>query len=96
MQRFSYLSCFGAFVVAAPFFYCIGYVIYVHGQVRASKTIHKWLIDSVTGATLRYVDGHSSTYLLNLLVLRWLDSTPTGRIITRCTQDIRSGKILTL
>ena len=29
-------------------------------------------------------------HVLNLTLSRWLDVTPVGRIITRCTQDINS------
>lgn len=32
----------------------------------------------------------SAEVIDHLLVLRWLDVTPTSRIITRCTQDIQS------
>jgi len=45
----------------------------VYGQLRASKVIHKTLIDSVLRAPLR-----------------WLDVTPTSRIIARVTNDIRA------
>ncbi|KAF8201224.1 P-loop containing nucleoside triphosphate hydrolase protein [Mycena galopus ATCC 62051] len=49
------------------------YLLYMLGIIRASKSIHRDLIDSVLGTTLR-----------------WLDTTPTSRVITRCTQDIRA------
>lgn len=29
------------------------------------------------------------------LLNRWLDKTPTSRVITRCTQDIRTSKLTT-
>ncbi|KAH9041259.1 hypothetical protein EDB85DRAFT_1921835 [Lactarius pseudohatsudake] len=51
----------------------LGYSVYVYGAVRASRTIHRTLIESVLGTTLR-----------------WLDTTPTSRVITRVTQDIRA------
>ncbi|KAJ3833329.1 hypothetical protein F5878DRAFT_646030 [Lentinula raphanica] len=41
--------------------------------IRASSSIHKELIASIFGTTLR-----------------WLDTTPTSRVIARCTQDIRA------
>ncbi|KAJ3004747.1 hypothetical protein NUW54_g4666 [Trametes sanguinea] len=44
---------------------------YVFGSLRAARIIHKQLITSVLGTTLR-----------------WLDKTPTARIIARCTEDI--------
>lgn len=33
------------------------------------------------------------TFLQALTFCRWLDQTPTSRIITRCTQDIQAGKL---
>lgn len=68
-----YLAVFSTFIIAGVVTYTIAYIVYVYGCIKASRTIHNWLIESMTGATLR-----------------WLDSTPTGRIITRCTQDIRA------
>ncbi|KAH8977506.1 hypothetical protein EDB92DRAFT_772241 [Lactarius akahatsu] len=54
-------------------FYTAGFAVYTFGALRASRTIHRILIDSVLGTSLR-----------------WLDTTPTSRIITRVTQDIRA------
>ncbi|TFK76776.1 hypothetical protein BDN72DRAFT_873327 [Pluteus cervinus] len=34
----------------------IGYLIFVYGQVRASRTIHRLLIDAILGTTLRWLD----------------------------------------
>ncbi|KAF8883986.1 P-loop containing nucleoside triphosphate hydrolase protein [Infundibulicybe gibba] len=42
------------------------YVVYIFGTLRASRSVHKQLIESVLGTTLR-----------------WLDTTPTSRVITR-------------
>ncbi|KAG1858585.1 hypothetical protein C8R48DRAFT_775022 [Suillus tomentosus] len=50
-----------------------GWLPVLSGSMRASRTIHKKLVQSVLGTTLR-----------------WLDTTPTSRVITRCTQDIRA------
>ncbi|KAE9400658.1 P-loop containing nucleoside triphosphate hydrolase protein [Gymnopus androsaceus JB14] len=50
-----------------------GYVVFLFGMMRSSRSIHKQLVQSVLGTTWR-----------------WLDTTPTSRVITRCTQDIRS------
>ena len=60
-------------------------------MLRASRTIHAKLIDSVFGSTFRFVNN-SLLELLRLIyyAYRWLDETPTGRIIARCTQDIRA------
>ncbi|KIK62964.1 hypothetical protein GYMLUDRAFT_259735 [Collybiopsis luxurians FD-317 M1] len=57
------------FVVVA---FSIGYVVYLFAVLRASRSIHKQLMQSVLGTTLR-----------------WLDTTPTSRVITRATQDMR-------
>ncbi|KAJ8473273.1 hypothetical protein ONZ51_g7973 [Trametes cubensis] len=46
---------------------------YVYGSTRAARIVHKQLVVSVLGTTLR-----------------WLDKTPTSRIIARCTQDINT------
>ncbi|KAH9166805.1 hypothetical protein EDB89DRAFT_2245995 [Lactarius sanguifluus] len=54
-------------------FYTAGFAVYTFGALRASRTIHRILIDSVLSTSLR-----------------WLDTTPTSRIITRVTQDIRA------
>ncbi|KZP30958.1 P-loop containing nucleoside triphosphate hydrolase protein [Athelia psychrophila] len=53
--------------------YTIGSTIWLYGTLRVSRSIHKELIDSVLGTTLR-----------------WLDKTPTSRVVTRTTQDIRA------
>ncbi|KAH9166021.1 hypothetical protein EDB89DRAFT_2115943 [Lactarius sanguifluus] len=68
-----YLTVYGLILLAATSCYSTGYGVYVYGAVRASRTIHRTLIESVLGTTLR-----------------WLDTTPTSRVITRVTQDIRA------
>ncbi|KAJ7768239.1 multidrug resistance-associated ABC transporter [Mycena metata] len=70
---FHYLGGFGCILLFALAVYCGSYLLYMLGIVRASRTIHRRLVDSVLGATLR-----------------WLDVTPTSRVIARCTQDIRA------
>ncbi|KAF9462732.1 P-loop containing nucleoside triphosphate hydrolase protein [Collybia nuda] len=47
------------------------------GALRASALLHKQLIDTILGTTLR-----------------WLDKTPTSRVITRVTQDITAGNLV--
>ncbi|KZT29509.1 P-loop containing nucleoside triphosphate hydrolase protein [Neolentinus lepideus HHB14362 ss-1] len=69
----SYLTIYVPILVAAITMYCIGYAFYYIGSIRASRDLHKKLIDSILGTTLR-----------------WLDKTPTSRVIARCTQDIRA------
>ncbi|GJE85927.1 multidrug resistance-associated ABC transporter [Phanerochaete sordida] len=68
-----YLTGYSLMLVVVLTCYTIGYVIFVYGALRASRTIHRDLVTSVLGTTLR-----------------WLDKTPTSRIITRCTQDIQA------
>ncbi|KAJ6598427.1 P-loop containing nucleoside triphosphate hydrolase protein [Mycena vulgaris] len=70
---FHYLGRYGGILLFALTMYCGSYLLYMLGIIRASRTIHRQLIDSVLGTTLR-----------------WLDVTPTSRIIARCTQDIRA------
>ncbi|KAH7910707.1 hypothetical protein BJ138DRAFT_73634 [Hygrophoropsis aurantiaca] len=68
-----YLAVYTLLLVLVSVAYSIGYALYYYGSMRASRTIHKSLIEAVLGTTLR-----------------WLDTTPTSRVITRCTQDIRA------
>ncbi|KAI6136946.1 hypothetical protein F5141DRAFT_1077700 [Pisolithus sp. B1] len=68
-----YLSVYGALLLLGSCLYIPGYILYYQGTLRASRAIHKKLVEAVLGTTLR-----------------WLDMTPTSRVITRCTQDIRA------
>ncbi|KAI5991472.1 hypothetical protein EDD15DRAFT_2275310 [Pisolithus albus] len=68
-----YLSVYGALLLLGACLYIPGYLLYYRGTLRASRAIHKRLVEAVLGTTLR-----------------WLDTTPTSRVITRCTQDIRA------
>ncbi|KAF9015463.1 ATP-binding cassette transporter [Cyathus striatus] len=68
-----YLGVYGALLLGSSIIYSVSYTVYMFGAIRASKTIHQQLIESVLGTTLR-----------------WLDTTPISRVITRCTQDIRA------
>ncbi|KAH9166801.1 hypothetical protein EDB89DRAFT_2245991 [Lactarius sanguifluus] len=68
-----HLTVYGLIILAATVSFTIGCGVYVFGALRASRTIHQTLIESVLSTTLR-----------------WLDTTPTSRIITRVTQDIRA------
>ncbi|KII93466.1 hypothetical protein PLICRDRAFT_35686 [Plicaturopsis crispa FD-325 SS-3] len=68
-----YLTVFVLIVLGMSIFYTISNSLFIYGSLRASRDIHRKLIDSIMGTTLR-----------------WLDITPASRIITRCTQDIRS------
>ncbi|THU88444.1 P-loop containing nucleoside triphosphate hydrolase protein [Dendrothele bispora CBS 962.96] len=68
-----YLGIYVSFLACAVVTYACGYMIFLYGGIRASRTIHGTLVQSVLGTTLR-----------------WLDTTPTSRVIARCTQDIRA------
>ncbi|KAI9431405.1 P-loop containing nucleoside triphosphate hydrolase protein, partial [Lactarius indigo] len=68
-----YLTVYGLILLATTTSYIVGLGVYTFGALRASRTIHRILIGTVLGTTLR-----------------WLDTTPTSRIITRVTQDIRA------
>ncbi|KZO93694.1 ATP-binding cassette transporter [Calocera viscosa TUFC12733] len=67
-----YIGIYSATVVCFMTLYCICFIAYTYGSIRAARTVHNQLRDTVLGSTLR-----------------WLDSTPVGRIISRFTQDIR-------
>ncbi|KAJ7367252.1 P-loop containing nucleoside triphosphate hydrolase protein [Mycena albidolilacea] len=68
-----HLSVFVAIVFVSSAALMTVFVYLVFGQLRASKVIHKNLIESVLSAPLR-----------------WLDVTPTSRIIARVTNDVRA------
>ncbi|KAF8213507.1 P-loop containing nucleoside triphosphate hydrolase protein [Mycena galopus ATCC 62051] len=70
---FYYLGIFSILLFTAMILYAISFIFYTFGVFRASKSIHKQLVESVLGTTLR-----------------WLDTTPTSRVIARCTVDIRT------
>ena len=36
--------------------YCAAYAVYIYGSIRASRSIHNQLSDSVLGTTLRWLD----------------------------------------
>ncbi|KAJ7264445.1 P-loop containing nucleoside triphosphate hydrolase protein [Mycena haematopus] len=67
------LSIFVAIVFTSTVSVGVVFIYFVFGQMRASKIIHKNLVDSVLSAPLR-----------------WLDITPTSRIIARVTNDVRA------
>ncbi|KAF9261735.1 hypothetical protein L218DRAFT_1001520 [Marasmius fiardii PR-910] len=67
-----HLSVYGTMLLFIILAYVFIFLIYLNAALRASRVIHKRLIESVLGTTMR-----------------WLDRTPTSRVITRCTQDIR-------
>jgi len=69
-----YLLVYCILLTGASVLYAMATSIFTFGSLRASRAIHRKLISSVLGTTLR-----------------WLDSTPTARVIARCTQDMQGG-----
>ncbi|KAG7095647.1 hypothetical protein E1B28_006369 [Marasmius oreades] len=67
-----HLSVYGTMLLFVIIAYVFVFFTYLNGALRASRVIHKQLVESILGTTMR-----------------WLDRTPTSRVITRCTQDIR-------
>ncbi|KAI9436510.1 hypothetical protein BJY52DRAFT_1230473 [Lactarius psammicola] len=54
-----YLTVYGLILLAVIISYSTGYAVYVFGTVRASKSIHRNLIEFVLGTTLRLLDTTS-------------------------------------
>ncbi|KAJ7630594.1 P-loop containing nucleoside triphosphate hydrolase protein [Roridomyces roridus] len=53
---FRYLGIYSSLLFAAMTIYAISYIFYTFGAFRASKTIHKQLVSSILGTTLRWLD----------------------------------------
>ncbi|KAF9469423.1 P-loop containing nucleoside triphosphate hydrolase protein [Collybia nuda] len=66
-----YLTGYIGLVLLMLFVFSCNQLILTMGALRASNLLHKRLINSILGTTLR-----------------WLDKTPTSRVITRVTQDV--------
>ncbi|THV06409.1 P-loop containing nucleoside triphosphate hydrolase protein [Dendrothele bispora CBS 962.96] len=66
-----YLTIYVLILLFGIITYSIAFVVYLFGSLRSSRSIHKQLVTSILGTTLR-----------------WLDTTPTSRVITRCTKDM--------
>ncbi|KAK7462805.1 hypothetical protein VKT23_020779 [Stygiomarasmius scandens] len=67
-----YITIYACILGFSTFAFSAAFIVFLFGSIRASKIIHKKLVESILGTTLR-----------------WLDTTPTSRIITRCTKDMR-------
>ena len=93
-----YISSEGALLLFSVLIYCISYLIYIFGALRAAKSIHNQLIESVLGTTLRCGTPMGSLYHLYVYShrWRWLDITPISRVIARCTRDMRASMFLTI
>ncbi|KAI1792393.1 P-loop containing nucleoside triphosphate hydrolase protein [Ganoderma leucocontextum] len=68
-----YMAGYFGLVTVIDSVYAVCWSMYVYGSIRASKIIHKDLVATILGSTLR-----------------WLDMTPTSRIIARCTADVQA------
>ncbi|KIK70420.1 hypothetical protein GYMLUDRAFT_234888 [Collybiopsis luxurians FD-317 M1] len=66
-----YISVFALIVFSSIFWHIICQIVFIKGALRASKAIHRQLMEAILGTTLR-----------------WLDRTPTSRVIARATQDM--------
>ncbi|THV04763.1 P-loop containing nucleoside triphosphate hydrolase protein [Dendrothele bispora CBS 962.96] len=66
-----YISIYACILAFSTFSFSLAAIVFLFGSIRASKTIHKRLVESILGTTLR-----------------WLDTTPTSRVIARCTKDM--------
>ncbi|THU95701.1 P-loop containing nucleoside triphosphate hydrolase protein, partial [Dendrothele bispora CBS 962.96] len=62
-----------AFVIGT---FAIAFIVNMFGAIRSSRSIHKQLMTSILGT------GHL------VFKMQWLDTTPTSRVITRCTKDM--------
>ncbi|KAF9481121.1 multidrug resistance-associated ABC transporter [Pholiota conissans] len=70
---FHYLGQYTLILCVMIVIYTLSFIFFIFGSMRASRTINAFLVESILGSTLR-----------------WLDKTPTARMIARCTQDIQA------
>ena len=68
-------------------------LVYTYGSMRDSRVIHGKLVKSLLSSTFRYVYYGMGQDMEADHRTRWLDVTPTSRVITRCTQDIQAGTL---
>jgi hypothetical protein len=59
----SYLTIYGLILLAMVISYTTGSGVFMFGSIRASRTIHRKLIESVLGTTLRCISSCPSTAL---------------------------------
>ncbi|KAJ6603499.1 P-loop containing nucleoside triphosphate hydrolase protein [Mycena vulgaris] len=85
-----YLSLFVAIVFISTVNLTAAFTYIVFGALRASKVVHTILITSVLSAPLRYPTSTEVCGFIDFVFFRWLDVTPTSRILTRVTNDIRA------
>jgi len=59
----SYLTFYGLILLVASTCYTTAYGVYVFGSLRVSRSIHRKLIESVLGTTLRCISKCPGTCL---------------------------------
>lgn len=62
----SYLLVYAVLLIVAGITYSSAYLVYVYGSMRASRIIHKVLLESVLGTTLRSIPHkwfHGDAYI---------------------------------
>jgi len=53
---YKYLGTYGGLLALGSVIYSIAYATFVFGALRASRSIHNKLVDSILGTTLRWLD----------------------------------------
>ncbi|TFK76755.1 P-loop containing nucleoside triphosphate hydrolase protein [Pluteus cervinus] len=56
VDTFYYLSRYGVIISICFGLHTTGYLTFVYGRIRASRIIHRLLVDAVLGTTLRWLD----------------------------------------
>ncbi|KAH8835448.1 hypothetical protein DL96DRAFT_1730898 [Flagelloscypha sp. PMI_526] len=72
-----YLTVYVLLLLASLTASAISNINFIFGAIRASRSLHRQLINAVFGTTLRWLDTTPTSFGI-------------GRVITRATQDIRS------
>jgi ABC-type multidrug transport system fused ATPase/permease subunit len=87
----SYLAVFGLISALSIIAHVFSFSLWTWGSVRASRVVHTKLLSSLLAGTFRHElrRGHICRALTSCLP-RWMDSTPTSRILQRMTQDIQT------
>ena len=90
----SILASYVALVILAMLTEVLSHYMHLWGSLRASRDIHKRLMGALLGATIQYVASYVPPLEADLSSLSWLDTTPTSRVISRCTGDIGASESL--
>jgi ABC-type multidrug transport system fused ATPase/permease subunit len=86
------LAVFGLISALSIIAHVFSFSLWTWGSVRASRVVHTKLLSSILAGTFRHElrrAGHVYRALTSRLP-RWMDSTPTSRILQRMTQDIQA------